>query len=936
MTIFEKIFKSAKPDETGATETEVKQIYENLSSFTDLLPWVEYLPATNTFLLEDAVSVGAMFEIVTVGTEGKTEKYLHDIEENIKSVLTHSIPQYDDPFVLQFYVQDQQSLKDFRSDYEDYIPDDIRETEFTQNFIRHFNEHLNRVENPKGYFEDTGVTGGLWSGKRRRVRAFLYRRVTEENKGTKKGGIVSEEELLNDVCDKFTAQLRASGIGVKRCNGEDFYYWMLAWLNPKPALAGGSVDQLKEIIPYPGNEDLPYGADFAKLLTITQPVSDHETGCWIFDELLHKSITIENLIRVPTAGHLTGERKIGENLFAVFDRMPAGTILGFTIVIQPQDVVTNHITAVKNASKGEEAEAINTLADATKALSIMSRGDNLYPVIMTAFVQGEDALDIRKKVNTVNSLLLSNGIHAIDESNNQVPLDSYIRLMPMNYEPKREKVVNASRYMWAGHLARLLPLYGRGTGTGNPGLVFFNRGAEPLVFDPLNKNDRSKNAFGLVLGPPGSGKSALMVYILMLFIARYRPRIFIIEKGGSFSLFGEHCKALGLTVNQKALHPKNDVSLPPFAEAITMLEREEKKEREIQSEREVDEFVAEHVDDIETVPQSLDEDEDDEEERDYLGEMELSARVMITGGDPKEEEKLGRSDRLLIRKAIVNASIKVREINRANPNRKTLQVLTENVAEALKEIGDEPNRREKSAERAWDMAESMELFCSGTNGHFFNRPGEMWPECDVTIMEMGILAGEGYEDGMALGFMSLMNIITAIVERDQFDKRPTIILGDEAHLFTTNPLLAPFIVKIVKMYRKLGAWLWLATQNLEDFPKESRKMLSMFEWFIAMTCPKEQVELIAEFRDLSIEQKSMLLAAHKEPQKYTEGVVCAEKITALFRNVPPPIALALAMTEKDEKTERAQIMKKLNCTELEAAYSIAAKIGAAKESGVMH
>lgn len=437
-----------------------------------------------------------------------------------------------------------------------------------------------------------------------------------------------------------------------------------------------------------------------------------------------------------------------------------------------------------------------------------------------------------------------------------------------------------------------------------------------------------------MLGPPGSGKSALMVYILMLFIARYRPRVFIIEKGGSFSLFGAFCQSMGLTVNQKALHPKNDVRLPPFLEAITMLEREERKERALRSELEVDAYVSERVDDVVQVPESLDEDDGAEEERDYLGEMELSARVMITGGDKKEEEKMSRSDRLLIRKAIVNAAITKRNKNRASGASHI--VLTEDVVEALKQLGNETDRREKSAERAHDMAEAMELFCQGTNGHFFNRPGDMWPECDVTIMEMGILANEGYEYGMALGFMSLMNIITALVERDQFLGRPTIILGDEAHLFTTNPLLAPFIVKIVKMYRKLGAWLWLATQNLEDFPRESRKMLSMFEWFIAMTCPKEQVELIAEFRDLTLEQKSMLLAAHKEPKKYTEGVVCSEKITALFRNVPPPLALALAMTEKDEKTERAAIMKEKGCTEIEAALEIARKLGEAKEAGVIY
>jgi len=31
------------------------------------------------------------------------------------------------------------------------------------------------------------------------------------------------------------------------------------------------------------------------------------------------------------------------------------------------------------------------------------------------------------------------------------------------------------------------------------------------------------------------------------------------------------------------------------------------------------------------------------------------------------------------------------------------------------------------------------------------------------------------------------------------------------------------MTKVVKMWRKLGAWLWLATQNLEDYPAAAGK-----------------------------------------------------------------------------------------------------------------
>jgi hypothetical protein len=88
------------------------------------------------------------------------------------------------------------------------------------------------------------------------------------------------------------------------------------------------------------------------------------------------------------------------------------------------------------------------------------------------------------------------------------------------------------------------------------------------------------------------------------------------------------------------------------------------------------------------------------------------------------------------------------------------------------------------------------------------------------------------------------------------------------------------------------------------------------------------VEQIARLKDLNAEQRSLLLSARKEPGKYVEGVVLADNLEALFRSVPPPLSLALAMTEKHEKAERAEIMRARGCSELEAAHVVADRIAA--------
>ncbi|MEO1081500.1 MAG: conjugative transfer ATPase [Pseudomonadota bacterium] len=913
------IGKQPKRD-SSITDADVGALYRHPASLSDWLPWVDYEEASETFTLEDGFSAAAMFEITGVSTEARSSKFLQEVQANIQTCINHTIPAHDNPFVLQCFVSDEDSLSALSRSLNTYTESHCRQTPqhrlLASNFVSRMQRHFKRMTQSAGLFEDNTVTGGSWRGKVRRVRVFLYRR-----RGLNDNEHIDPVTEINQVAERFVTQIAATGIGIRRCDDHDLYAWLLRWFNPKAEVADGDLDRLTELMELPEKQERAFSHDLSGLLFLSQPSSDGGHGVWYFDDLPHRSITVDALRRKPLPGHFTGERQVGDNLYALFDKLPEGSILSLCLTLQPQDLVENHVVQVLNSAKGETAEAMAAEQDAKEALKWMSHGDYLLPTVITLFTRGGSLADLQKKTNEVNALLLANGLHPIREKDELLPLDTYIRQLPMNYEPKREKVNKKSRLVFSSDLARLLPFYGRSRGTGHPGLVFFNRGGEPLTFDPLNKLDRAKNAFGLVLGPPGSGKSALMVYILLQVAAIYGARIYIIEKGGSFKLLGDYCRYFGLSVNQVTLHPKEDVSLPPFADAYEMLKRERAQQASFDEEPSANQEPSAYED----VSLDASDNSDDDEERDLLGEMELKARIMITGGDSKEEAVMSRADRLTIRRAIILAA----EEKQAAGSREI--VLTEDVVNALIKLAADDSSTLKRQERARDMADAMALYCSGTAGHFFNRVGKAWPEADVTIMEMGLLANEGYEDQLALGFMGLMNQINGVVEREQYDHRPTFVLGDEAHLITTNPLLAIFLVKIVKMWRKLGAWLWLATQNLEDFPDAAKKLLSMFEWWIAMVCPKEEIEQISRFKDLTEEQKGMLRAARKEPGNYTEGVVLSDNLQCLFRNVPPPLALALAMTEKHEKQQRAEIMKSQHCSELEAVFAIADGMGSTEQ-----
>lgn len=860
---------------------------------------MEYLPGSKSFLLEDGQSLGAILELQPVGTEARDDKFMTSLRDAIQVALTDAIPEHEtSPWVLQLFVQDQHDLGELDRKLGEYGTPKALDSTYNRFFQNEFSQHIKRITAPGGMYEDKAVTGARWRGQIRSVRAILYQRWSPQD--LKKGKLEVAEQTLEDTLSRFSAALAVTGVTFRRGTHEDFYRWLFPWFNPKPDTGLDSLSTLEKLGITDNPNELPFGHDFSESLVLSVPNSVAKVGVWWFDGLPHTFVSMQTLRQIPPIGGLTAERTSGNNTFALFDQFPEHTIMSMTITVKSQSSVRNHVGRIRRAAVGDTADAELTREDADAVERQIARGNKLYPMSLGFYVRGEDLADLNKNVTSIHALLLSNGIQSIAREGDLFPLDSYVRNLPMAYDPHLDTIRRRSRLVFSKHAANLLPVYGRNRGTGHSGLVFFNRGAEPIDFDPLHPDDRKKNAHMLILGPTGAGKSALLVYLLQQMVARHRPRVFVIEAGGSFTLLGQHFAAHGLDVNQVTLNADSDVSLPPFTDAVNLLE--------------------------ENGSAPTNEDGSEDTARDRLGEMEIVARVMITGGDSNEDDRVSRSDRLLIRNSILEAARKVRDKNSGD-------VLIDDVVEALRIHARSSDVTETRRVRAGEMADSMALFCSGVAGRLFNRPGTPWPDVDVTILEMGLLAREGYEDQLTVAYLSMMSHINDLVEKNQHSDRPTLVVTDEGHLITTHPLLANYVVKITKMWRKLGAWFWIATQNLADFPDASRRMLNMMEWWLCLVMPKEEIDQIARFRDLSDDQRLLLLSARKEPGKYVEGVVLSDKIETLFRNVPPALSLALAMSEKHEKAQRRKIMDELGCSEVEAAYEVAKQITQGSSKG---
>ncbi len=148
------------------------------------------------------------------------------------------------------------------------------------------------------------------------------------------------------------------------------------------------------------------------------------------------------------------------------------------------------------------------------------------------------------------------------------------------------------------------------------------------------------------------------------------------------------------------------MTLAPFADARLLCEPEHQKNIDVNEET-----------------------EETDEERDILGELAITAKLMITGGELREIERLNRADESTIRACILEAAQKCTTENRP--------VLTEDVIAAFE-------RRADAEEGDFAYPIQRHGLCNATFHEVcmatFNRAGSSWPEADVTIVDPATFA----------------------------------------------------------------------------------------------------------------------------------------------------------------------------------------------------
>ncbi|HRW66652.1 MAG TPA: conjugative transfer ATPase [Candidatus Competibacter sp.] len=875
-----------------------RALFDVHPALADYLPFVDYDPHDQVFLLNDGISVGAVFRLGAADLDGRSPERRAEFNAQLDHALCR-LPAEDDryPYLVQLYLEDRQPTN-IADTLADALPASVRETPFSQTWLETLRAHFEAMRAPQGIFDDervrqSGDRAKGWRAIERQIHLCVYRKAPASAWKTRR---YRPGEQLTHAFAPFLNALEALGVSVQRLDDAGLRAWLLPWLTPVVAGYASPEDYLAAQ-PLPPRERRGPAWDLgAHMLQLPpQPIpdrdDDRDRGVWRFGSTYTRYLTFQGVEFAPDDGALTTDRQVGADVRAcVWDRMPARSVLAVTIVPWPAERIDQELDKLqlfvdKTTSDGAAA-AREELAVAKAARRQHQR---IYRVQMGLYLRAPDRETLENHTLQVSNVLAETGLRPIPARYDLIADDSFVRNLPMVYDARfdRRHALRA-RLTYSSHLAALLPLYGRGVGTTNPCYVMYRRDGQVFTCNP--HRDRLRVAHTVLFGPTGSGKSATAIALALQSMAVNRPRQVIIEKGHSFGLLMDYYERLGLTVRRIVFTRDLDVCYPPYADT--------------------EEALAEH----QGGPGMED------EQRSYLAEMLYRTELMVTGGRAAEIEALTRSDRAALQTGLLRALENSRAADRphARPT---------DVYRALKAMAEEePIPEIRLSIRR--MADALQMWTAGPRGHFFNRYGQGFADDDdVVHIDLGLLTTAGNEDMLALTVLSLLAHITGWAERHQASGRPIEVWFDEGHYISKTPLTVKGFIVGTKVWRKLHTWLMFATQDFSDFSADARQILSQAEWWILLSMGPAEARQVSQFRDLSAEEQRLLTQALKEPGRFVEGVLLSEKLPpALLRFVPPPLALALAQTEGEEKNRRLQLMREHNLSELDAALRIAQDI----------
>nr|WP_242604612.1 conjugative transfer ATPase [Legionella fairfieldensis] len=881
-------------DSQAVKASVIKQRYQNpMPSLAAQWACVDFCDEKNLFLLADGISVGSGFELGDIAAEAASPEYIETLFERVKETFSYVLPLYqENPWVMQLFVQDEFSLRPVLKTIREAVSPECKGDPFTEDYLKRLEDLMAKMTRKQGLFIDP-KTDLPYRGRQRRIRLLFYRLYQTPNSVTREQAVMEHEEMIEQIY----AKLKSPGLTLKRLTGKNYYQWWARWFHPEPAETEGNINQWLAAMPYP----YPKPAGFDMVHAVLGQVHSDANGFY-FDGIPHRIMYVDGLKASPEIGHLSREmpRDNPKHCYAALDKLPEGAMYTVSVIFSDDEALHAHLQRLEKGIIGTSSLPTLAREDIKQARGEMGLGNRLYWVNQAVFYRADDEKALLAVEKELKRLFFDIKMPLIDAAFDLHPLNSYLNGLPFNFSPQyARKHLGFDRVLYASELAALLPVYGRFKGIKDqPCFCFFNRLGEPVLWDPLSHYFVSQNSHMALFASSGGGKSVLTGLMVNSLMAMKNARIVLFEMGNSFDRILLHCEQYGKKTSRLLLSKDKSKAVPlnPFCDAyralpeighpsyFEQLEQKAKTLHELTEDLDKSAFT-----DTEEACQN----------RDYLSELALALRTMLTEANEQEEQAFTLADESLLLQVLSDAIVD--SYQRGVP-----QMLTEHVVEAFKRrIQREEAGRKK--ERLQDMHDRLlNYVINSAKSSYFNVPTE--PLGDFDIFHIDVSAMKDNKGQLALVMVSLLPRILALAEATQHVERPTFLFIDEAHLQFDIDVIVALCLLIAKVARKLGLWLVPVTQNISDLSSaRATKILSLLETWIVLGFNEQELNDLLRFKPLPPEQQSLVRSVSSQKGLYAEAVLLGSRFQGLFRVIPPRYFLALLMNEKQEKAARKQL-----------------------------
>jgi hypothetical protein len=364
-----------------------------------------------------------------------------------------------------------------------------------------------------------------------------------------------QAEQFGIICNSIAQTLAAQGFQPDELNGQGFVNWQYHLMNPvryysvEPPAYRPDIpvyDCLKDPGLTPSHQAINSATAFARVETSKKGYTIHDSGHKFYIRAVSvlgkpaksapgmlqramRGIESESLITinwyVPKKAKVMARMAARNRLIA----SKKGMRLGDKLTLQQQE---DDLDSVKEKVSSEN----------------VTNREQFFDTSIHVCLMGFDAEKLEAHTEQLESLLWRIG------ATENMRGDAAVRsAFPLNYVEKSRTLLRRDTPHLTESLSHMCPIFMEYQGVPDPGLIMNNRLGQPIYLDLFGS--LVITAHSLIVGTTGSGKSFAFNNILMGTRVKYRPKVWIIDKGDSYESL---CLVLGGNYIRLATEPFQD------------------------------------------------------------------------------------------------------------------------------------------------------------------------------------------------------------------------------------------------------------------------------------------------------------------------------------------------------------------------------------------